>query len=115
MIEIPDNAAAINVDGSSVDFLTFKEGQINYFYFDTSLATAPAPMVNAMVGLSLLKSPQDKLIMVNHHKPMGLFGKLQDTFDIEVFELDEGNYQMLFTYKEGLSEKADLSDTHCSG
>jgi hypothetical protein len=115
MITIPENAKPINVDGSTVDFLTFTENDIIFFYFDTSDVTAPEPMQNAMAGLSLLKSSQDKLIMVNHQKPMGLFGKLQEKFDIEVFDLADGNYQMIFSYKAGISENADLTDTHCGG
>lgn len=115
MIILPKNATSVDVPSATVDFLTFSKEGNTYFYFDTSEVAAPEPMINAMNGLTLLKSSKDKLIMVNHQKPMGLFGKLQDKFDIEVFNLDDGNYQMVFSFKEGLSEEADLSDTSCSG
>ena len=115
MITLPTDASKLNPQGATVDFFNFQEKDIHYYYFDTSLRAAPEPMVNAMVGLNMIKDNDNKLVMINHQKPMGLFNKLLETFDVQTFELDDGNYQMVFSYKEGLSEQADLSDSHCSG
>ncbi len=115
MICLPTHAQSISLTGSTVDFFTFTQDDILYYYFDTSLSPAPEPMVNAMRGLSLLKSPQEKLIMINHQKPMGLLAKLQENFIIDITERDDDNYQILFSFKEGLSQNTDFTDTHCDG
>ena len=114
MIALPSDAQSIELTGSTVDFFNFTKDGVLYYYFNSSLTAAPEPMVNAMRGLSLLKSSSEKLIMINHQKPMGLLAKLKENFDIDITELDD-NYQLVFSFKEGLSQETDFSDTHCSG
>jgi len=115
MLNLPDHAQPLSLAGSTVDFFSFTKDDVLYYYFDTSLTAAPEPMVNAMRGLSLLKNPQEKLIMINHQKPMGLIAKLQENFTIDVTKRDDDNYQILFSFKEGLSQNSDFTDTHCGG
>lgn len=105
----------INVEGATVDFYKYKDGDMEVYEFDTSRCGPPEPMVNAMAGLKLIDSPNKKLVMINHKKPMGLLNKIGDNFNINEKTLDDGRVVLEFTYKEGASQKANLDDTSCSG
>ena len=108
-MNIPASAKQIEVVNSTVPFYEDE----NYYYFDTSSAAVPEPMVNAVAGLELLDENK-KLIMINHKIPMGLFPKIEAYFDYEVEELADGNVKIIFTKKVNLVSKLDF-DTKCSG
>ncbi|WP_281950721.1 hypothetical protein [Nitrosophilus kaiyonis] len=114
-MQIPENAQKVEVEGATVDFYKFEKDGITYYAFDTSRCGPPEPMVNAMAGLKLVKSPNVKLIMINHKMPMGLLNKIEENFNIEKEDLPDGNVKLVFSYKEGASEKANLNDSHCHG
>ncbi len=105
----------VEVAGATVDFYRYKDGDVEVYEFDTSRCGPPEPMVNAMAGLKLIDSPNKKLIMINHKKPMGLLDKIGENFNISEEKLDDGRVKLEFTYKEGASNKANLDDTSCSG
>ena len=52
---IPNDAEKTEVTGSSVDFFKKIEDGLSTYYFDTSKTGPPAPMVNAMCGLKVIK------------------------------------------------------------
>ncbi|NPA50484.1 MAG: hypothetical protein GXO02_02525 [Epsilonproteobacteria bacterium] len=105
----------IKVEGATVPFFTYKIGDTQYFEFDTSRCGPPEPMVNAMAGLKLIDSPNKKLVMINHKTPMGLLDKIGKNYNIEKEELPDGRVKLIFSYKEGESEKANLDDPSCNG
>ena len=115
MIEIPADAQSVQVEGATVEFKKFEKDGVTYYAFDTSRCGPPEPMVNAMAGLKLIKDPNTKLIMINHKMPMGLLNKIGANYEIEKEELPDGNVQLVFGYKPGASEKANLNDSHCHG
>ena len=82
---LPKNSIQIDIPYSTVPFYTFIENEFEYFYFDTSSFAPPEPMINAMAGLRVLKNHKQKLIMINHKLPMGLFPKIDKDFDF-IFE-----------------------------
>ena len=104
----------IEVDGATVPFFTYKEGESQIIEFDTSKCGPPEPMVNAMAGLKLVNS-DTKLSMINHKHPGGLIEKIGENYDIQTDKLDDGRVRLLFSYKVGESEKADLTQNSCSG
>ena len=108
-MHIPKNAKKIEVENSTLSF--YKE-EDNY-YFDSSSTAVPEPMINAVAGLQLLNK-NEKLIMINHKIPMGLFPKIEAYFDYEVEELKDGNVRIIFTKKENLVPKLNF-DTNCLG
>ncbi len=114
-MEIPKDAQKVPVEGATVDFYKFEKDGVTYYAFDTSRCGPPEPMVNAMAGLKLLTSPNVKLIMINHKVPMGLLNKVEENYDIQKEELPDGRVQLIFSYKPGKSEEANLSDSSCSG
>jgi len=105
----------ISVEGATVPFYEYTMGETQYYEFDTSKCGPPEPMVNSMTGLRLIDAPNKKLVMINHKKPMGLLEKIEENYDIEVEKLEDGRVKLIFSYREGESEKADLTQTSCGG
>jgi len=105
----------LEVMGATVPFFTYTMGETQYFEFDTSKCGPPDPMVNAMAGLKLVDAPNKKLVMINHKKPMGLLEKISANFDITDEKLEDGRVKLVFSYKAGDSEQADLTQTSCAG
>jgi len=106
----------IEVTGSTVDFFEFDDGDTKVYTFDTSSCQPPEPMVNGMCGLKLLKEPNQRLEMINHKAPMGLFPKVEADFNYEVIKLDDtGKVKVVFTKKEDAKNSADFTQTSCAG
>ena len=114
MIKIPQDAKKMILEDSSVEFYNFTLNEVEYFYFDTSLCSAPEPMVNALLGLQLLKKKSQRLIMVNHHAPGGLFPRIAEDFTYDILTLDTG-VQVVFALKNDLSQNTDFNDNSCAG
>jgi hypothetical protein len=110
-----ENKSVLNVEGATVPFYQYKKDGFTVIEFDSSSCVPPEPMVNAMLGLALVKDAHTKLIMINHRSPVGLFPKIDKNFDIKESVLEDGKVQLEVFYKEGLSELADLSDKSCNG
>ena len=114
MNTLPNNAQETQVEGSTVPFYTFEENGIGYLYFDSSKTGHPEPMINAMAGLKALKDGQ-KLIMINHKAPMGLFPKIEADYDYEVSELENGLFKITFSKKSDAAGATNYNDTACNG
>lgn len=110
---LPESAEPIEIQGSTVSFYRFQEGNITYYQFDTSLVSPPDPFINAMCGLALIKNDQIKLIMINHKKPMGLIDRVAGQFEIETIRLEKDLYKLTFSFKGEISLQADLSAKTC--
>ena len=115
MSHIPTNALKIEVDGATVEFFKVSEDTQSTYYFDTSKEGPPHPMVNAMSGLKLIKGTDDKLVMINHKMPGGLFAKLEDDVTHVAEDLDDGLVKVVFSYNADASAESDLSKTSCGG
>ena len=114
MSEIKKNP--IEVPGATVPFYTYTIGDTQYFEFDTSMKGPPEPMVNAMSGLKMVTDAHKRVAMINHKKPMGLLDKIGENFDLlEEETLPDGKVKLIFGYKAGASEEADLDDSDCNG
>jgi len=99
MINIPDGAKKITVDGATVDFVEFGIDNDIYYAFDTSKCSPPEPMVNAVAGLNLLDADNKKLLMINHKNPGGLIDKIGDDFKIVSSVRSDGLVEVVFTRK----------------
>jgi len=114
MSHIPSEAQKIEVEGATVDcFKLAKDGESSY-YFDTSKEGPPHPMVNAMCCLKLIKGTNDKVVMINHKAPGGLFDKLGSDIAYEVTDLPDGLVQIVFRSVDA-DEESDLAQTSCHG
>lgn len=107
---IPSEASKVDVAGATVDFFKLeKDGQSTY-YFDTSRCGPPEPMVNAVSGLKLIKGTNDKLVMINHKTPGGLFAKLQDDISHEIEETPSGLVKIIFSSNNSSSANTNLQN-----
>ena len=113
-IQRPSDAKEFMPEGATVPFYEYetKEGRI--IEFDTSKCGPPEPMVNAMTALRFIDK-DTSVIMINHKKPMGLLDKIAQNYNIDEVLMDDGRIKLLFSYKEGESEKANLNDASCGG
>ncbi len=114
IITKPNDAEEFNPEGATVPFYRYKIGEDQIIEFDTSKCGPPEPMVNAMIGLKMVDD-NTKLLMINHKKPMGLLEKIGENYAIEEAKMEDGRVQLLFSYKSGASDEADLSDPSCDG
>lgn len=105
----------IEVAGATVPFYEYTIGETQYYEFDTSKCGPPEPMVNAMSGLKMIDNPNKKVVMINHKKPMGLLDKIGENYAIETQKMEDGRVKLIFSYKVGKSENADLNDAACHG
>ena len=115
MSNIPTDAVKIEVDGATVEFFKVSKDTQSTYYFDTSKEGPPHPMVNAMSGLKLIKGTEDKLVMINHKAPGGLFAKLDDDVAHVEEEIDGGLVKVVFTYNSEAGVDSDLTQTSCAG
>ena len=111
---IPQNATELALEGATVPFYSYEKDGVEYLQFDTSKTGHPEPMVNAMVGLQNLKDGQ-KLVMINHKPPMGLFPKIENDFDYTVEEISTDLYAMTFSKKADAAGSTNFNDTACNG
>ena len=111
----PHDATLLHVNNATVPFFTYQIDGIHFISFDTSMCVPPEPMVNAMIALELLDSADKKVVMINHRSPVGLLAKVQSFYDIDVTELEGNKVQLIFSYKEGITPKVDLSQKQCAG
>ncbi|WP_457639797.1 hypothetical protein [Persephonella sp.] len=89
----------IKVEGATVPVYKYQKDGVTYYEFDTSMLGPPEPMVNALAVLKLLNSPDVRVVMINHKKPMGLFDKIADKYDYQIEEMD-GKYKIVFSLKQ---------------
>ena len=111
---LPKDAKKIEIEGATVDFYTFIQDGTTTYYFDTSECGPPDPMVNAMAGLQLLDE-NSKLIMINHKPPMGLFPKIQQNYNYEINEIENGMHSVTFTFKSDSKPQTDFTQNTCAG
>ncbi|SFV75074.1 hypothetical protein MNB_SM-3-750 [hydrothermal vent metagenome] len=114
MSYIPSDAKKIEVEGATVDFFELAKDGVSTYYFDTSKSGPPTPMVNAMNGLKLIKNTNNKLVMINHKLPAGLFNKLEADVAYETEDLDDGLVKVTFRSVDADVE-SDLTQTSCNG
>ncbi len=107
---IPTDASKIDVAGATVDFFKLEKDGESTYYFDTSKCGPPEPMVNAVSGLKLIKGTNDKLVMINHKTPGGLFAKLQDDISHEIEETPSGLVKVIFSSNNSSSSNTNLQN-----
>ncbi len=113
-IERPEDAKDFQPEGATVPFYEYRIGEGRVIEFDTSECGPPEPMVNAMIALKMV-DPQTSVLMINHKKPMGLLEKIAENYNIAEAKREDGKVKLLFTYKAGESEQANLNDANCAG
>jgi len=111
----PSDAIAFQEEGATVPFVRYTQEGIHFIGFDSRACVPPEPMVNAMLALVHIKNPQTKVVMINHRSPVGLLAKIGECYSIDQEELENSAVRLTFSYKEGATQHADLSSSHCAG
>ena len=111
----PDDATVFQPDGATIPFVKYVENGETIIGFDSQMCIPPEPMVNAMIALKMLDTPHVKVIMVNHRSPVGLLAKVAENYEINEEKLEGEAVKLTFSYKEGATEQADLSNSRCGG
>jgi len=111
---IPKDTIQVDVMGSTVPFYKYEEDGVVIYQFDSSKAGHPEPMINAMSGLQII-SRNEKLLMINSKAPMGLFPKIEEDFNFEVQDLEDGRVKVTFTKKDEGDTTTNFTDTGCAG
>ena len=104
----------LHVQGATVPFYKYHEGDYEVIEFDSSSCVPPEPMVNAMIALQMLKAGM-KLRMINHRSPAGLYPKIQEYFQIHESQMENGKVLVEIIFQKSKSEFADLNDKSCKG
>jgi len=112
----PPNAEILNVEGTTVDFVRYVIADIEYISFDSSDRGAPEPMVNALLGLRFIIDDKKRLVMINHSVPHGLFSRLEERFEFNTQELEDGSFVIeFFTRIKRKADDLEGIDNHCAG
>lgn len=111
---IPKDAIETKIEGATVPFYKYQDNGITVYQFDSSKAGHPEPMINAMSGLQILQE-NESLVMINSKAPMGLFPKIEDDFNFEVEDLEDGRVKVTFKAKDSGVVTTDFTNTGCAG
>ena len=111
---LPANAQEVEVSGATVPFHKYEDNGVTFLQFDSSRAGHPEPMINAMSGLQTV-GMDEKLVMINSKAPMGLFPKIEEDFNFEVENLEDGRVKVVFTRRADGAVATNFEDTGCGG
>ena len=89
----------IKIPRATLDFYKYEKDGLTFYEFDATQSSAPEPMINAMVGLEMIKNKNDRLKGIFFHEPMPLLQRVSPYFDYEATELQNGDYCLVFKRK----------------
>jgi len=90
----------IEVPRATLDFYKYEEDGLTYYEFNATQCQPPEPMINAMVGLSLLKSKNDRLVGIFFHEPFPLYDRVPLSISHEAKELESGDFRITFKIED---------------
>ncbi|MDX9814243.1 MAG: hypothetical protein WC144_02885 [Sulfurimonas sp.] len=90
----------IEVPRATLDFYTYEEDGLTYYEYDATGCQPPEPMVNTLNGLSLLKSPTDRLVGKFFHEPIPLYSRIPLNIEHSPKELESGDVLITFKLSE---------------
>ncbi|MGE0739203.1 hypothetical protein [Sulfurimonas sp.] len=90
----------IELPRATLDFYRYEEDGLTIYEYDATECQPPEPMVNTMVGLSLLKSKNDRLVGIFFHEPFPLYERIPFTIAHEAKQLESGDFRITFKLAE---------------
>jgi hypothetical protein len=88
----------IEVQGATLDFYKYEEDGLTYYEFNATRCQPPEPMINAISGIRLLKSENDRLVGIFFHEPFPLYERIPLTIAHEAQELESGDVNVTFKF-----------------
>ncbi len=86
----------VEVPRATLPFHKYEEDGLTYYEYDATKCQPPEPMVNTMVGVSLLQGPNDRLVGTFFHEPFPLYERLPAAVKHEAVELESGDFKITF-------------------
>ncbi|OHE16563.1 MAG: hypothetical protein A2540_02945 [Sulfurimonas sp. RIFOXYD2_FULL_37_8] len=90
----------IEVPRATLNFYKYEEDGLTYYEFNATECQPPEPMINAIVGLSLLKSKNERLVGIFFHEPFPLYDRVPLSIAHEAIELDGGDFRITFKIED---------------
>lgn len=90
----------IEVPRATLNFYKYEEDGLTYYEFNATECQPPEPMINAIIGLSLLKSKNDRLVGIFFHEPFPLYDRVPLSIAHEAIELDGGDFRITFKIED---------------
>lgn len=115
MSEFFKNATEFAAEGATVPFYKFNENGQEFIGFDSRKCVPPEPMVNAMVALNLAKNSGAKVMMINHHYPVGLIPKIEKEYDVAHESLQGEEVKVVISLKDGVAPTTLDTNVKCGG
>lgn len=109
------NAKEIFAEGATVPFYEFSQDGVCYIGFDSRKCVPPEPMINALIALNLIENSGKKVMMINHHYPVALVPKIEQSYDITHQKLDGEEVRVIISLKQGVSAKILDTNVRCGG
>ena len=89
----------IEVPRATLDFYKYEKDGLIFYEFDATHSSAPEPMMNAMLGLEMIKNENERLIGFFFHQPMPLLQRVEAYFSYKATELENGDFSIVFQRK----------------
>jgi hypothetical protein len=86
----------VEVPRTTLKFYKYEEGGLTFYEFDATECSPPEPMVNAIHGLRMLKSENDRLVGIFFHEPTPLYEKISAYCEFKATELQSGDFKIVF-------------------
>ncbi len=86
----------VTVPRATLDIYNYEESGLNIYEFDATECSPPEPMVNTIVCLELLQTPNDRLQVKFFHEPMPLYDRVGESFTHTSQELESGDFLVTF-------------------
>ncbi|MFA6137001.1 MAG: DUF2249 domain-containing protein [Sulfurimonas sp.] len=90
----------VEVPRTTLKFYKYEADGLLFYEFDATECSPPEPMVNAINGLRMLRSDNDRMVGIFFHEPTPLFEKTAKHFIHEIEELESGDVRVVFRKKE---------------
>ena len=90
------NKKLVEVPRATLDFYKYEKDGLVFYEFDATECSPPEPMVNAVIGLSMLKNKEDRVVGIFFHEPIPLYERVPSEFTHEAKELENGDYKVIF-------------------
>lgn len=86
----------IAIPRATLDFYKYEEDGLVYYEFNATECQPPEPMVNAIIGLGMLKEENERLVGMFFHEPSPLFDRIGEDFSHISTELESGDFKIVF-------------------
>ena len=86
----------IKLPRATLNFYRYEKDGLVFYEFDATESQPPEPMVNTIVGISMLQSDNDRLVGIYFHEPIPLYERLGSGIKHEAIELENGDFRIIF-------------------